>query len=297
MISLLKKIKINPLFWFVIGIGMLTGYFREVIMIFSIVLIHELGHGIAAQHFKWRIRKIELLPFGGVAEVEEYGNRPLKEEFIVLIAGPLQHIWLIGLSYLMIHFSFWTQTDHQMFITHNLMILLFNLLPIWPLDGGKLMYLMLSTKLPFQKSLVTTLKSSIVLLGFFSLISIYLFPFHLNLWIVIVFLIYSHYFEWKQRNYAYMRFLMERYYQNHQPFAETVPVPVLEKLTVQEVLKLFRRGVKHKVIIDDGSFAPKKIIPEKAVLKAFFEEEKARFMISSLAPPICSKKLKNGIIY
>lgn len=287
MLSLLKKIKINPLFWFVIGIGILTGYFREVIMIFTIVLIHELGHSVAAQHFNWRIRKIELLPFGGVAEVEEYGNRPLKEEFIVLISGPLQHIWLMGLSFLLLHFNFWTNTDHQLFIAHNLMILLFNLLPIWPLDGGKLMYLFLSTKLSFQKSLVTTLKSSIVLLGFLSVISIYLLPFHLNLWIVIIFLFFSHYFEWKQRNYAYMRFLMERYYRNYQRFEETTLVPVSDQLTVQEVLRLFRRGVKHKVIIDDGSYAPKTIIPEKAVLKAFFEEEKARFMISSLIQPIC----------
>lgn len=296
MLLLLKKIKINPLFWFVIGIGILTGYFREVIMIFTIVLIHELGHSVAAQHFNWKIRKIELLPFGGVAEVEEFGNRPLKEEFIVLIAGPLQHIWLIALSYLMLHFNFMAYTDHQLFITHNLMILLFNLLPIWPLDGGKLMYLFFSTKLSFQKGLMTTLKISIVLLGFFSVMSIYLFPFHLNLWIVIIFLISSHYFEWKQRNYAYMRFLMERYYQDYQPFEETTRVCVPGRLTVQEVLRLFRRGVKHKVIIDDGSFAPKKIIPERVILKAFFEEEKARFAISSLAPPICRKNLKNGII-
>lgn len=287
MLSLLKKIKVNPLFWFVIGIGTLTGYFREIIMIFTIVLIHELGHSFAAQHFNWRIRKIELLPFGGVAEVEEYGNRPLKEEFIVVIAGPLQHIWLIGFSYLMFHLNFWTSADHQLFITHNLMILIFNLLPIWPLDGGKILYLFLSTKLPFQKSLVTTLKGSFLLLVFFSVMSIYLFPFHLNLWIVIIFLIYSHYYEWKQRNYAYMRFLMERYYQNYQQFQETTLVPVSDKLTVQEVLRLFRRGVKHKVIIDDGSFTNKKIIPEKLVLKAFFEEEKARFAISSLTPPIC----------
>lgn len=297
MFTLLKKIKINPLFWFVIGIGILTGFFREVIMVFTIVLIHELGHSVAANYFKWRIRKIELLPFGGVAEIEEYGNRPLKEEFIVIIAGPLQHIWLIGLSYLMLPVNFWTQTDHKIFIAHNLMILLFNILPIWPLDGGKLMYLFFSRKLPFQKSLTTTLKCSLFMLAIFSVTSLYLFPFHLNLWIVLIFLVFSHYFEWKQRNYAYMQFLMERYYQIYQPFIETVPVAVPAKLTVQEVLKLFRRGVKHKVFIDDGSFSPKNIIHEKKVLKAFFKEGKAQLSISSLASPVCLKKLKNDIIF
>ncbi|WP_261177622.1 M50 family metallopeptidase [Anaerobacillus sp. CMMVII] len=282
MISLLKKIKINPLFWFVIGIGVLTGYFREVIMVFSIVFIHEMGHSVAAHFFQWRIRKIELLPFGGVAEVEEYGNRPLKEEFIVIISGPIQHIWLIALSYLLLPFEFWTINDHQMFIMHNLMILLFNLLPIWPLDGGKLLFLYFSTKLPFQKSLDKTLKSSLFLLFLFTVVSIYLFPFHLNLWIVILFLLFSHYFEWKQRSYAYMRFLMERYYKTEKPFAATVPIVVSAHLTVQDVLKTFRRGVKHKIVIKNDSIAPRKILYEKTVLKAFFEQKKANKPISSL---------------
>ncbi len=285
MLSLVKKIKINPLFWFVIGIGVITGYFKEIIMIFSIVLIHELGHSVAAQYFKWKIRKIELLPFGGVAEVDEYGNRPLKEEFIVIIAGPLQHVWLIGLSFLLLPYQFWTVADHQMFIMHNLMVLTFNLLPIWPLDGGKLLYLFYSIKMPFQKSLEITLKTSFLLLCLFTVTSIYLFPFHLNLWVVLFFLFFTHYFDWRKRSFAYMRFLMERYYQKYEPFIETVPVVVPEKLMVQEVLKSFRRGVKHKVILKDRSVAPKRIIQEKLVLKAFFEQKKATEPIGNLSPP------------
>lgn len=285
MVSLLKKIKINPLFWFVIGVGIVTGYFREVIMVFSIVFIHEMGHSTAAHFLKWRIKKIELLPFGGVAEVEEYGNRPLKEEFIVIIAGPIQHIWLIALSYVLLPFDFWTTNDHQMFITHNLMILLFNLLPIWPLDGGKLMYLFFSTKLSFRQSLDTTLKTSLFLLCFFLVISIYFFPFHLNLMIVLIFLLFTHYFDWKQRSYAYMRFLMERYYKTEEPFIETVPIVVPAQLTVQDVLKMFRRGVKHKVVIKELSMVPRKVIYEKVILKAFFEQEKANQPISSIASP------------
>lgn len=282
IIELIRKIKINPLFWFVIGIGIMTGYFREVIMVFTIVLIHEMGHSVAAQYFNWRIRKIELLPFGGVAEVEEYGNRPLKEEFIVIIAGPLQHVWLIAFSYVLLPLDFWTSTDHKMFITHNVMILFFNLLPIWPLDGGKLLYLLFSKKLSFQKSLLTTLRCSLFLLFLFSMISLYLLPFHLNLWVVILFLFFSHFFEWKQRSYAYMRFLMERHFRKDGPFIETVPIFVSEKLAVQEVLKTFRRGVIHKIIIKDHSFAPKKVIHEKIILKAFFEQEKATVPIENL---------------
>lgn len=285
MLSLIKKIKINPLFWFVIGIGVLSGYFKELIFVFSIVFIHELGHSVAAHYFKWKIKKIELLPFGGVAEVEEYGNRPLKEEFIVIIAGPLQHVWLIGLSFFLLQFDFWTAADHHMFVTHNLMVLLFNLLPVWPLDGGKLLYLFFSKKLPFQKSLEVTLKSSFAILCVFSIISFYIFPFHLNLIVVLIFLFFTHYFDWKKRSFAYMRFLMERHYQKYEPFIETVPVFVSEKLTVQDVLKTFKRGVKHKIVLKDNSYAKKRMIKEKVVLTAFFDENKAIVPITTLAPP------------
>src|SRR5690625_4698610 len=98
MQRLLCKIKINPLFWLVVGIGVITGYFREIFMIFIIVFIHEMGHAVAASYFQWNIKKIELLPFGGVLEVDDE-NPPFREELIVILAGPLQHIWLIILSF------------------------------------------------------------------------------------------------------------------------------------------------------------------------------------------------------
>ena len=50
--------------------------------------------------FSWRIKRIFLLPFGGTVEVEEHGNRPLKEEFAVILAGPLQHVWLQAAAWL-----------------------------------------------------------------------------------------------------------------------------------------------------------------------------------------------------
>lgn len=111
-------------------------------MLFFIVFCHELGHAVAAKYFGCRLRKIELLPFGGVSETEEYGNRPYHEELIVVLAGPFQHLVLIGFSWIAYAiFPFWSQADHQIFLFHNAALFIFNLLPIWPLDGGKLLQL------------------------------------------------------------------------------------------------------------------------------------------------------------
>ena len=62
-----------------------------------------------ASYYSWRIPRIMLLPFGGMAEVDEHGNRPLKEEAFVILAGPIQHLWLFLLPFsCMILLSFLT---------------------------------------------------------------------------------------------------------------------------------------------------------------------------------------------
>ena len=74
--------------------SIVTGYFVELITLFAIVFVHELGHVAAARGFGWNVLEVKLLPFGGVAEVEEAGSLPSKEEAIVAIAGPLQNLWM-----------------------------------------------------------------------------------------------------------------------------------------------------------------------------------------------------------
>lgn len=57
-------------------ISVLTGYFIETVTLFGIVFIHEMGHVVAAKSFGWRVKEVQLLPFGGVAVVEEPGAYP-----------------------------------------------------------------------------------------------------------------------------------------------------------------------------------------------------------------------------
>lgn len=125
------KIRIHPLFWLVLGAGVISGRFYEVLMLFIIVFIHEMGHGAAAHFFHWSIEKIELLPFGGVAQTNEYGNRPLVEECIVVLAGPVQHLLLWLIAAILYHYSILTSQEYALFVMHNTTILVFNLLPVW----------------------------------------------------------------------------------------------------------------------------------------------------------------------
>ena len=71
--------KIHPFFYIFALICILTGYFKNFIIIMFIILFHEMGHILAGLYFKWKIEKIIILPFGGLTLFNEKINRPISE--------------------------------------------------------------------------------------------------------------------------------------------------------------------------------------------------------------------------
>lgn len=271
-IKLLKKIHIHPLLWAAAGLAILTAHFIELIMLFIIIFIHELGHGVTAHVFSWRIKRISLLPFGGVAEMDEHGNRSLREELCVVAAGPLQHLWMMGGAKLLYTAEMLSSYNYDLFIQFNLMVLFFNLLPIWPLDGGKLLSVFLGYKLNFITAFQWTLILSFAALLVFHTVVLLTVPFHLNLWIILSFLYFSLWMEWKQRKFTFMRFLLERYYGKSGDVRELKPLEINGEETIYSVLEKFHRGFKHPLIVYiDGKEAGK--LDENEILHAYFTEK------------------------
>ncbi len=115
-------------FWFFL-ISLLGGIplLLLIMTISSIVLLHEMGHCLMAKSFGWDVEKIVLFPFGGIAFIDSK-NRNLKSEFFVAIAGPMVNVILIPF----LHF----EKNVYLF---NLYMILFNMLPFYPMDGGKVL--------------------------------------------------------------------------------------------------------------------------------------------------------------
>lgn len=124
-------------------------------LIFGCVVLHELGHSLMAQEYGIRVRNITLFPFGGAAFIEQMPMRP-RSEFMITIAGPAVNI-AIAAALLPPLFLFgvvneYTVGDFVGFFDDitlsglliylffaNVMIVLFNLLPAFPMDGGRLL--------------------------------------------------------------------------------------------------------------------------------------------------------------
>lgn len=280
-IETLTKVKIHPLFWAVIAVGVLTAHFRELLVLFGIVLVHELGHGLAAAHFRWRIKRIQLLPFGGVAELEEHGNKPLKEECIVILAGPLQHIWMGAAVYGLYAAGWISEAAYSFFMWNNMTIFFFNLLPIWPLDGGKLVLNVYSAFVPFLQAHRLTLLTSGAC--FLSLIAAALLwnASNVTMWTVIIFLALSLYLEWKQRQYTFVRFLLERYYGKKRDIEKLTLINADADDPLYTVFMQFRRGYKHSVVIK-GKERQQYTLDENELLYAYFTEKRISSSIGEL---------------
>ncbi|RBW71600.1 M50 family metallopeptidase [Bacillus taeanensis] len=272
---MINKFVIHPLFWAVFSISMITGHFRDFILVFCLIFIHEIGHTGAAYFFGWRIKKIVFLPFGGVAEVDEHGNKPFREEFIVVMAGPCQHIWMTGAAYFLMTFNIWDPAFYEQFLTYNFMILFFNLLPIWPLDGGKLLFLACARRYPFKRAHLVSLVISLHFLIVFAMVCFIFYPFQLNVFIIILFLGAAHYREWRHHPYIYLRFLLERYHAQKRDCEKQLFIEVQETAFLQDVLKTFRKGVSHRIILKQGMKPRHPIINEYDLLHLFFKEQKA----------------------
>ncbi len=283
IVRLLSKIKINPLFWVVIGIGVATGYFREMLIVFTIVFIHELGHAAAANHFQWTIKKIELLPFGGVAEVEYIDGKPFYEEWIVILFGPLQHLWLIALSYLFLSFPFWSESDHRLFVWHNVVLFTFNLLPVLPLDGGRFVQLFFCQRYPYVQALRYTRIVSFATLTVVLCASLFIFPFHLHLFIVLLFLLTVNYMEWKQRHYRFIRFLVARFSgKSDQSRRSTIALHADTPL--REAVKRLRRGYVHLFKVYEGKTGTYFFVAEKELLTLYLTRRHPNAPLRSFFP-------------
>lgn len=132
------KIKIHPLFW-ILGIILVflgEGYLF-IAYIFTAV-VHEFAHSIAASYYNCRMRQITLYPFGAVL-YGEFSNLKPSEEIIVAISGPLINlitaVLFTALWWIMPELYIYT----DVIVMVNVSIAMFNLLPVYPLDGGRIL--------------------------------------------------------------------------------------------------------------------------------------------------------------
>jgi Zn-dependent protease len=142
----------------------LHGYFwlaMTVISLFTCVVLHEYGHALTARKYGIKTTDILLTPIGGIARLRGMPQKPIQE-FLIAIAGPLVNVALMLISGLYLYFAI-DQTSSELLedliiidsfselvvylFFLNFMLFAFNLVPAFPMDGGRILRSLLSLKM------------------------------------------------------------------------------------------------------------------------------------------------------
>ena len=133
-----------------------------IILLFVCVVLHELGHALTAKRMNINTKQITLLPIGGVAALEKMPEKP-SEELLVALAGPAVNVVLALILLLIVPIkrymamdaaaleSFFTTPGWETLLVYlliaNVMLVLFNMIPAFPMDGGRVLRAILSYRM------------------------------------------------------------------------------------------------------------------------------------------------------
>lgn len=200
MKNILNKFNINIFTYLYFLVCLSCGYIRNVLIIFFICLIHEIGHIFFIKLFNYKVISIDIYPFGGYTKVDKMINTSINKDILISLGGIIFQSILYLFTY-----------KYSLFTYYNLIILVFNLLPIIPLDGNKVLNLLLEKKYSYYLSYKLNIFISII---FLILFIIYNYLYNLDNIIIILFLIFKLLDTLKYYKYLYNRFLLERYLYN-----------------------------------------------------------------------------------
>lgn len=146
------SIKVHPTFWLVLLAYGVLGLFTQALIIFLLVIGHELAHLLTAKAYGFRVIGLELYPFGGAAHCEDLFEGRKLEESMMALAGPIFNLILLFGAQALRWEGGWTGPLSEDFVQFNFWLAVFNLIPVLPLDGGRVVRALFSDAFGFVQT-------------------------------------------------------------------------------------------------------------------------------------------------
>lgn len=146
----MKKIFISPLTLLLIILFWVMGKGLEILILFIVITTHEFSHILAAWYYNIKLEKISITPIGAMVKISSTSFKNSIQEIVVYLAGPFSNIVMAVLGYILNSYFLWDTQIMSFFILLNISLLILNLLPVLPLDGGRVFRVLLLRTLGYN---------------------------------------------------------------------------------------------------------------------------------------------------
>lgn len=148
----LPKLKISPVLYVMVAAFCAFGYCKEVVSYLAAVVLHELAHAAASKKLGYVLTEFKLMPYGA-ALIGEYESASARDEIVIAAAGPACNLILLVFA-AAVWWAFPQAYGYTaVFGAANLSLIAVNLLPVFPLDGGRILLAALSRSRPRSAAL------------------------------------------------------------------------------------------------------------------------------------------------
>lgn len=247
MKNILTKFHLNITTYLFFLIAFLCGYFKETILIFSIVFLHECGHVITILLCQYKVLKVELYPFGGMTKIDKPINSSINKEMLISLSGICMQLILYPIAYIILEGK-----TYQTFLLYNTTIILFNLLPIIPLDGSIFFHSLFEKFFPYQKAFQCYKVLSVICFFLFIYGN---YKYKLDNYFICLVLFFQFLTLKKEEKYLIQRFYLERY-------LHTFPSKKIEN-HYQKDIKVLKKETTHFFYDHDSFKNEKEVLKEK----------------------------------
>ncbi len=268
------EVHFNLLFILLLGLYFVAGVLEKGLIIFGLVLFHELAHMLVATTMGVRVSEIELLPFGGVARVGTEMSVEPGKEITVALAGPAANLLLIGIALGLKNYGLWSQQLGPFFVQTNLLLAFFNLLPALPLDGGRVLRSLLAVHIGVSRATLVAARMGQVIalliacLGVIGVINRFI---GLDVVIVAIFVFYSASKERGLAPYLFVQHLAQKKEElSRNGVLPAEQMVAREDVLIKEIVRLFVPQKFHLVMLLDKEMNHLGQLSESQVVDALF---------------------------
>lgn len=199
--------RVNVFTYLILLLSLLSGYGKSILIIYFILFVHELGHFFLMKLYNIRVKSITFYPYGGMIKSNMLINTNSRIVLLVSLGGIIIQLVLFGFCFIFYKFNIINYELYSLFNKCNSYIIFFNMLPIYPLDGFKVLCSLLEMFFSFKYSLrVSVIINFIVLVLFL----VYLYYFNINNYIIVIFLLSNLVNYIKSIKYIVNKFYLER---------------------------------------------------------------------------------------